>query len=151
MIDALSAKPSLSVRRFILATGVLFVVALIWNGLLHGIVLHDINESVSSLRRSDINNLIWLPLLMTLGVVSLFVWGYSRMAREGSLREGMEYGLFFGLLAGFLVDLNQYVLYPLPVTAPLAWFAGGLVEFLLYGVLVTKLYPIERLPKDVRG
>jgi len=47
------------------------------------------------------------------GSLSSVRLGYSRFARAGSLREGVAYGFFLGLFAATLVDLNQYLLYPL--------------------------------------
>ena len=131
------------IGRFIIASLTLFVVALIWNGLLHMTILHDFNEAVSSLRRPNLDDFMWLSLLMILGVTSLYVLGYSQFAQKGTLREGVGYGLFFAVLAGLLVDLNQYILYPIPASASLAWFGGGVIEFMLYGILVPKLYPIR--------
>jgi hypothetical protein len=71
----------------------------------------------------------------------VFVWGYGRVARNGSLRERLGYGLFFALLAGLVVDLNQYVLFPIPAVVVAQWFLGGLVEFSVSGIIVTRLYP----------
>ncbi|MGD2118196.1 MAG: hypothetical protein PVG66_07550 [Chromatiales bacterium] len=135
-------------NRFALSVIVLFFVALLWNGLLHMVLLADINASIQHLRRPDIQDFMWLSMLMTLALVVLFVWGYSRFVRKGSLFEAMQYGLFFALLAGLLVDLNQYLLYPLQVIVPLAWFAGGIIEFLLYALLLTRLYPVSTVNKS---
>jgi hypothetical protein len=129
--------------RFIITSLTLSVIALVWNGFLHTIILPDFNEAVSLLRRPDLANFMWLSLLMILGITSLYVLGYSQFARKGTLQEGISYGLFFAILAGLLVDLNQYILYPIPASTALAWFGGGVVEFVLYGILITKLYPIE--------
>ena len=131
------------IGRFIVASLTLFVVALVWNGFFHIIILHDLNEAVRSLRRSDLADFMWLSMLMTFSITSLYVLGYSQFARTGTLQEGIGYGLFFAVLAGLLVDLNQYILYPIPASISLAWFGGGVVEFVLYGILVTKLYPIQ--------
>jgi hypothetical protein len=133
-------------RRFVLASAVLFVVALVWNAFVHLVVLRAANASVAHLRRPDLQDTMWLSLLLTAGIVMLFVWGYGRFARDGSLREGLVWGLFFALLAGLLVDLNQYVLFPIPGVVALQWFAGGLLEFLLYGALVTRLAPPTPAP-----
>jgi hypothetical protein len=43
-------------------------------------------------------------------------------------------------LAGLLVDVNQYVLYPLPASVVVQWFVAGALELVLYGILVTRLY-----------
>jgi hypothetical protein len=128
-------------RRFVLCCALLFVLALVWNALLHGFVLRDLDAAVQHLRRPDLAAKMWLSLPLTAGVVCLFVWGYGRTARSGSLREGLGYGVAFALLAGLLVDLDQYLLYPIPAPVALAWFAGGLVEFGLYGVIASRLVP----------
>ena len=132
-------SPPTTPRRFAVAVIVLFVVALAWNALLHLVVFREANASVQHLRRPDLADKVWLSLLMTLGLVTLFVWGYTRVARTGTMREGFGYGLYFALLAGLLVDLNQYVLFPIPGAVAALWFLGGLAEFALYGVLVSRL------------
>jgi hypothetical protein len=128
-------------RRFFLTSGVLLLVALGWNAFVHLVVLRAANASVLHLRRTDLSQKTWLALLLTAGIVMVFTWGYGRYARNGSLREGLGYGLFFALLAGLLVDLNQYVLFPIPAAVAAQWFLGGLVEFSLYGIIVSRLYP----------
>jgi hypothetical protein len=132
-------SPPTAPRRIVLAVIVLFVVALAWNALVHLVVFREANASVQHLRRPDLAEKAWLSLLMTLGLVTLFVWGYTRVARTGTMREGLGYGLYFALLAGLLVDLNQYVLFPIPGAVAALWFLGGLAEFSLYGVLVSRL------------
>jgi hypothetical protein len=68
------------------------------------------------------------------------------MARRGTWREGLRHGLFFAALAGLLVNLNQYLLYPIPASLALAWFGFGVLEFCGYGLLTSWLYPIRRQP-----
>jgi hypothetical protein len=75
-------------------------------------------------------------------MVVLFVWGYSRFARVGSVREALGYGVFFALFAGVLVDLNQYVLFPIPGWLAVLWFLGGLVEFIVYGIILSRFFPV---------
>jgi len=129
------------VKRFVLACLVLFVVAIAWNGLVHLVLLRSADAVVRHLYRPNLADRMWLSLLVTAGVVVLFVWGYSRFARTGSVREAVGYGTFFALLAGVLVDLNQYVLFPIPGWLALLWFVGGLVEFIVYGIIVSRVYP----------
>lgn len=131
----------MSIRRFVVACAALFLLALAFNGVLHGLVLREVDAAVSHVQRPDPGAKLWLSLPLTAGVVCLFAWGYSRTARSGSLREGLGYGVAFALLAGLLVDLNQYLLYPIPGRVALAWFAGGVVEFSLYGIAVSRLLP----------
>lgn len=82
--------------------------------------------------------------MLTFGVMTLFAAGYGRIARTGSVREGARYGCCFALLAGLLVDLNQYILCPIPAIMVLAWFLDGLGKFTLCGVIAVKLCPPAR-------
>ena len=122
----------------------LFAIALAWNGLVHGLVLREVDAAVQHLRRAGPGGLLWLSLPLTAGVVVLFVLGYVRTARTGSVREGLAYGAAFAVLAGLLVDLNQYLLYPIPARVALAWFASGLAEFMVYGAVASRFLPPAR-------
>ena len=130
--------------RFALAVSILFVLSLAWNSLLHLVILRRANEAVQHLRRTDLPGAMGWSLLLTGLVCVLFVWGYVRTARTGTLREGLGYGLFIGLLVALLVDVNQYLLYPLPFSLVLKWFAGGVLEFTFYGAVVSLVTPSPR-------
>jgi hypothetical protein len=130
------------VKRFICASAILFLTALAWNTFVHLVLFKEADASIQSLRRSDVRDTLWLSLVLTAGISCLFVWGYSRFAKNGSSTEGILFGLFFALTAGLLVDLNQYILYPIPATLAFRWFLGGIVEFVLYGIIVSKFYPV---------
>jgi hypothetical protein len=130
-------------KRLITASAVIFIFALLWNSLIHGVILRDANTALAGIARSTADRPMGLALLLTAGLAFLFTWSYAYTAQRGTLREGIFYGLFFALLVGLLVDLNQYVLYPLPAFLVVQWFIFGLIEFCGYGILVSWLYPIN--------
>ena len=130
-------------KRFFIATIAIFVFALIWNGIVHLVLLREADSILNLIGRQEPQRNMFLSMLVTAILVILFVWSYTRFARRGDLRDGLTHGLFFGLLAGTLVDLNQYVLYPIPASLAITWFAFGLIEFCIYGVLVSILYPTK--------
>ncbi|MDE3245627.1 MAG: hypothetical protein KGN80_06030 [Acidobacteriota bacterium] len=117
----------------------LLVFALSWNAILHLVFLAKVNASVRHLHRADLPDKMWLSVLLAAGIVVLFVLGHQRFVHSPSVREGALFGLYFALVAGLLVDLNQYVLYPIPAGVAALWFAGGLAEFVLYGVFTSQL------------
>jgi hypothetical protein len=83
---------------------------------------------------------LWLSLFMALIIIMIFVFGYARISSKGTILEGALYGFVFGITAGLLVDVNQYILYPLPESLVIKWFLFGVLEFTIYGVLVSRLY-----------
>jgi uncharacterized membrane protein YhfC len=129
-------------KRFVLASFVIFVFALLWNGLIHLVILREADSILATIGRPEQERNLVLSILGSLLISVLFVWSYTRFARHGTIADGLFNGLYFGILTGVFVDLNQYVLYPLPATLPLSWFLFGLVEFSIYGILANRLYPI---------
>jgi hypothetical protein len=140
---------AMTFRKHVVATLVLTGVGLAWNGVLHLFVLRAIEEPVRHLFRRDLS--VAQSILLTVAVMALFVFGYTRFRRTGGRTEGARYGFFFGLLAGVLVDGNQYILYPLPGEIALLWFSGGLLEFTVYGVIVSALVPSDAAAAPATG
>ncbi|MGL5062285.1 MAG: hypothetical protein ACRC62_20100 [Microcoleus sp.] len=115
----LKVGETMNYKRLIAASAVIFIFALLWNSLIHGIILRDANAAIAGIARSAAERPMGLALLLTAGLAFLFVWSYAYAARRGTWREGMAHGLFFALLAGLFVNLNQYVLYPIPAALTL--------------------------------
>ena len=55
-----------------------FVVAMIWNGLFHMVIIAEQNEMIASLRRPDMSERMLLSLFITIGVATLFVGSYNK-------------------------------------------------------------------------
>lgn len=130
-------------RRFALATVVVFLFAVLWNGVVHLLLLREAESVLARIGRPESQRYLSLSILATLFLSMLFVWSYSRFAKHGTIAEGLTLGIFFGILAGVLVDLNQYILYPIPAPLAMTWFVFGLIEFCAYGFIVSRLYPMK--------
>jgi hypothetical protein len=128
-------------KRPIIAAASLAIFALAWNGFIHLTLLREIDRSVEHIRRADFADKTGLSIVLTAGVVFVFLWGYRRFVRNGSLPEAIKYGVFFALTAGLLVDFNLYLLLPIPAVTPFSWFIAGVGEFILYAVLARTLWP----------
>lgn len=124
----------------------IFIFALLWNGVVHLVVLRDANAALEHIARPASERSLLLSMAQTAAIAFCFVLTYALGARTNSLRGGLAHGALFGLLAGLLVDLNQYILYPIPATLVMAWFVFGFVEFCIYGLLAAWLYPIGAQP-----
>lgn len=129
-------------KRFLLTAAAIFIFALVWNSLVHGLILADARAQMAQVWRAAPD--LGLGLAATAAIAVLFVTSHAAWARQGGVREGLAHGVFFALVAGVLVDLNQYLLYPVPGRLALAWFAFALVEFSVYGLLASWLYPVVR-------
>jgi hypothetical protein len=124
------------IKKNLLSVFLILVVAILWNGLFHMVLIVEHNEMIASLQLPDLSEKMLLSLFITAGIGILFVVSYSKWRSTGTFTESLIHGLFFALLAGVLVNANQYLVYPIPGTLACLWFLGGLVEFSLYSVTV---------------
>ncbi len=139
-------------KRYLLAGVILFIFAIAWNAGIHLFVLAEVDASVRHLRRADFGDKLALSFLLTGGIIAIFLAGWIRFFRTGSFREGAYYGFLFGVLAGLLVDLNQYIVYPIPGSVAALWCCSGIMEFTIYGVLASRvLRPITAGRVDAVG
>ncbi|HXG29127.1 MAG TPA: hypothetical protein VNJ47_09820 [Nevskiales bacterium] len=138
-------------KRLSLTAATIFVIGLAWNGLIHGLVLRDANEALDGVARPLAQRPLALGLALTVGIAVLFAYSYAAFVRTPGVKRALGHGVFFALLTGLLVDLNQYVLYPIPASLAAAWFVFGLIEFCLYGVVACWLYPFPATIDGTRG
>jgi len=131
----------MNVKRFLYTSLAVFVFALLWNGIVHMVLLRDANAALDAIARPAAERNTLLFLIPAAAVALLFVYSYALLVRIPGIRRGLAHGAFFGLLAGFLVDLNQFLLYPIPGSLAFLWFLFGFMEFCIYGALTALLYP----------
>lgn len=136
----------MNVRRFVVAVITIFIFALIWNGFVHMVLLKEASLALEGTARPAEERNMALGLLLTAGVATLFVYSYVSFVRTPGIKRALGHGVFFALLAGLFVDLNQFFLYPIPGSLAAAWFIFGFIEFCIYGALVSWLYPIAAQP-----
>lgn len=139
----------MNVTRLIIATLAITLLALLWNGLVHMVILREANMALEGIARSASERSFALSILLTAGIAFLFVASYASFVRTSGVKAAVGFGAFFGVLAGLFVDLNQFLMYPIPGTLALAWFLFGMIEFCIYGVIAAWLYPIDAQSRTI--
>ncbi len=134
----------MNLKRLVITSGAILLFALLWNGLVHLVILAEANSALSPITRPAAERSLGLSLFITAALALLVAWSYAHCAQPGGLKAGLRHGLFFALLAGILVDLNQYLMYPIPASLAAKWFVFGMIEFCVYGLLAAWLYPIKK-------
>lgn len=129
-------KDAMKMIRILTAGAVASVFSVLYNGLVHMVILGPANQQLETLKRGDFSSKVWISLAGTLAVCFLFTGIYALFSGKKDLGTGMRFGFLFGLAAAVLVDLNQYVLYPLPFSLVVHWSFFGVVEFTVLGAIV---------------
>ena len=134
------------VERLFYAAASIFLFALLWNGVVHRVILRNANLALEHIARPASERSLLLSLAQTAAISCCFVLSHALGVRPKCLMGGLAHGALFGVLAGLFVDLNQYILYPIPGGLVIAWFGFGFVEFCIDGLLAAWLYPIGAQP-----
>lgn len=121
---------------FIIATVVLSIFALLWNGFIHLVVLADANKAIESIHRQDMADKMWISIIITICIVVLFIISFLKWRKTGSVLETIGHSLFFATLMIVVVDLNQYVQYEIPFSLVILWSLFGAIEFVIYGLIL---------------
>jgi len=122
--------------RLFIAVILSYIFSILYNGLVHLVILGTANKQVELLRRVDFSSKAWISLLATLATSFLFTLIYSLFVSEKSIKRGTLFGFCFGGFIAIIVDINQYVLYPLPLSLVARWALFGIIEFSLIGMIV---------------
>ena len=122
--------------RIVIAAVTAFGFSMVYNGLVHLVILAGPNKQTEHLRRADFSSKTWISLVTTLATSLLFVGIYAVFVKRQTVKTGVLFGLCFGLFVALIVDLNQYVLYPLPFSLVAGWFVFGVIEFTLLDLIV---------------
>jgi len=127
-------------RFLLISTLLLSLFAFLWNALVHLVVLKNENKSIEFIHRPDMADKLWISLIVTLLIALLFTISYLKWRKKGTILEAIIHSLFFALLMGVVVDLNQYVQYEIPFLLTVKWFLFGVIEFIFYGFILRFLY-----------
>lgn len=136
-------------KRFWLSVFVVFVVSVMLDMIIHGGVLAETYAATASLWRpmEEMNGLMPLIWLGTLVFCFFFVFVFGHGYQGKGIAEGARYGVYMGLIVGAPMTVGTYATMPVPALMPMIWFLGKLLQCILAGVIVAKLYG----PEDSRG
>lgn len=132
----------MNIKRLILAIVVAFVFIFTTDFLIHAVWLTPDYHATRELWRpeSEMNaRFPWMLIAQLLvAIVFVTIWALGFAARGGT---GLVCG--YGLLIGLIVQATTiitYVVSPLPPGIALKWFASGIVQSILLGLLVGLVY-----------
>jgi hypothetical protein len=123
----------MNIKRYALACFTVFVVFSLIDFLFDFLLLGPINHSLKNVWRPDMMH--WLEPVTYLAASLLFVFLLMHAHNISSVSGGMFYGLLIGLLVSGVHSFGQYVTYPIPFILAVLWFAEGLIQYIIAGII----------------
>ena len=133
-------------KKILIAFIVVYIVGMIYNYLVHGMLLAGSYQALDSVWRpqADMQKLMWVNFItgtfISFFLVYIFVKGY-----EGrGIMEGVRYGIVMWAFVSIPMSFGQYMVYPLPYSLIWKWLISDLIIFVITGVILALIYkPLE--------
>lgn len=123
-------------KKTLLSILAIFVALNILDFVIHGLILYSAYEATAQLWRPMNEMKIGILYLDRLVVALAFVCIYAGFFAKKSVRNGIEYGFWFGLATAMPMGFGSYSVMPVPLDMALVWFGGTLIAGLTSGVIV---------------
>jgi len=130
-------------RKFIIAWIVVFVVWMLGDFLVHGVLLHGDYAQLPGLYRTEHDAQAYFPfmLLAHLIMAGAFVWVFARgIEAKPWVAQGVRFGIAVALLAVVPVYLIYYAVQPLPGTLVVKQMVFAGILTVVLGLVVAWLY-----------
>jgi hypothetical protein len=143
----MSAK--LNVKQWLIAVAAVFVGMAILEFLVHGVILSAWYAEHPEYWRSqqDMQSRMgWMYLgyaLFSLLFTLIYTKGYEG---KPGLGEGLRYGLWIGMLLQLPRMFIMHAVYPYPGKLLVAWLITGVIEAIIFGLLVGMIYKGAQKP-----
>jgi hypothetical protein len=131
----------MNVKRYLAATGALFIFIFFYEYLVHGVLLMGLYEKTPTVWRTfdEMKNNMPLAMIFQLALSAWIAFAFTQIFPEGGWKRGVLFGLFFGVFAGILMA-TWYLWLPVPAQLGAGWFAGGIGEWIGGGIILGLIY-----------
>lgn len=131
-------------QRLMYATLSVFVFIFFYEWFFHGTILKGMYEETAFLWRTESDmraHFFWLVLGQFL-IAVMFCYIFLKGYENKGLLEGMRYGLLMGIFLA-IPSFVMHAVQPFPLEMAFAWIIGGIIEFILAGMLLAWIYRPE--------
>ncbi len=134
----------MNVKRFIIASLAVFAGFEIIDTIVHVGILSKTYQSLNNVWRPDMMSKMWIMHLGSIILAFLFTYIFIRGYENKGIAEGVRYGIIIGLFSNIPYGFYSYAMYPIPFSLCLQWFAYGMIEFIICGLIAAAIYkPIK--------
>ena len=122
-------------KRIIIAILAVFGCWAALDFVIHGLILASTYAATPQLWRPMPEMKMGLMYFTVLVTAAVFVYIYARFITDKGIKNAVLYGLIFGIGSGISMGYGTYSVMPIPYAMAFVWFAGGVVEFTVAGLV----------------
>jgi len=134
----------MNTKRWLLASVVVFVVILVLEFVIHGVLLQGVYQQTASVWRTqaEMQRLMWIFWVGYLVFAPIFALIYVKGYEKGKPGpgQGFRFGLYVGAMLSVMHGFGWYVILPISLALSFYWFVAILVESIAMGIAASLVY-----------
>lgn len=135
----------MTIKRWLAAGAAVVGVLFVTDFVIHGVLMKSAYEATAAVWRPmpEMQGLMWTMWVLYLINATLLPFFYFKgfEPQKGRVGQGLRFGALMGLLMSTGMSLGTYFMVPIPVSMAVSWFVGGMVQFLLTGIVIALIVP----------
>jgi hypothetical protein len=108
--------------------------------LIHGVILQSTYEATKDVWRADMESLMWIYHVLAIIGAFFLTLIFSKGYEGKGIAEGVRYGLYIGIWMSSGMAYGSYSMINIPYSLALQWFFYGLIEYVIYGIILAMVY-----------
>jgi len=133
-------------KKVWLGTLVVFVLFVIFNFLVDGLVLGGTYMSLQQIWRPDMMSKMWIFYVVNVFIAFFVTLIFSKGYEKKGIMEGVRYGFYVGMLMSIPMGFDTYAMIAIPFSLALQWFIYGVIEYIIVGIALS--YVFKEKPKE---
>jgi hypothetical protein len=127
-------------KKILLGFVVTFLAMEVLSFLVDSVLLGSTYQSLQNLWRPDMQSKMWIFHVVMLFQAFFFSFIFSKGFEGKGIGEGVRYGLYIGIWMSVGMAYGTYAMIAIPYSLALQWFIYGIIEYIIYGVLLALVF-----------
>jgi len=134
----------MNTKKYLLSVVAVFVWLTAFGMIYHGKILETTYIETMQFWRPQAEMMSLMPFVyaghILFALLFCFIYTQGLEVGKPGLGQGLRYGFWVGLLLHLPMTVAHYAYVPYPAKLFVAWFVGGMIEAIVSGLIVGKLY-----------
>lgn len=132
-------------KKVLIGFIVVFIAMVVMNFIVEGLILKSTFESLQNVWRPDMQSKMWIYYVMMLVGAFFFSFIFSKGYEGKGIMEGVRYGVYIGIWMSIGMAYGTYAMIAIPESLALQWFIYGVIEYVIYGILLTFVFKKKQI------
>lgn len=127
-------------KKVLIGFVVVFVAMAVMSYIVDSLILGSTYQSLQNVWRPDMQSKMWIYYVLMVVGAFFFSFIFSKGYEGKGILEGVRYGVYIGIWMSIGMAYGTYAMIAIPESLALQWFIYGVIEYVIYGILLTFVF-----------